>query len=225
MNRLINRLPIPFAVFPFLVVLAGYLFPENPALVGFRNSLIKWAVIIAAFSFLLGILNILRVHSTQVVRRQESWYYSIVLLLVMVIAMIPLILDMVGRIMQQILHLDSQIPTKALDNVTSFIFDHIIRPSGASLAALVVFTLTLAAFRLLRVRRSPTTVLFLIIVALVLLGTTPLVGLGQLSSIRDWIVNVPGMAGMRGLLLGVALGTVITALRIFLTIDRPYSES
>jgi hypothetical protein len=33
------------------------------------------------------------------------------------------------------------------------------------------------------------------------------------------------MAGARGLLLGVALGTVIAGLRIFLTIERPYSES
>ena len=89
----------------------------------------------------------------------------------------------------------------------------------------MVFTLALAAFRLLRARPSPATVLFLAIVAIVLLGTTPFVGLEQLADVRDWIVNVPGMAGMRGLLLGVALGTVITALRVFLTIDQPYSES
>ena len=67
--------------------------------------------------------------------------------------------------------------------------------------------------------------LFLAVVAVVLLGSTPLVGLEWLADVRDWIVNVPGMAGMRGLLLGVALGTVITAIRVFLTVERPYSES
>jgi len=36
---------------------------------------------------------------------------------------------------------------------------------------------------------------------------------------------VPGMAGMRGLLLGVALGTMITALRVLLTSERPHTES
>jgi hypothetical protein len=32
------------------------------------------------------------------------------------------------------------------------------------------------------------------------------------------------MAGARGILLGVALGTVATGLRVLLGIDRPYSE-
>ena len=66
---------------------------------------------------------------------------------------------------------------------------------------------------------------FLIVAAVALLGSTPIVGMEWLADVRDWIVNVPGMAGARGLLLGVALGTVITGLRVFLTIERPYSES
>jgi membrane-bound metal-dependent hydrolase YbcI (DUF457 family) len=105
------------------------------------------------------------------------------------------------------------------------VFDYVIAPLGAALAALVVFTLVLAAFRLLRVRRSAGVVLFLLVVVIVLLGSTPLVGLEWLADLRDWIVNVPGMAGMRGLLLGVALGTVITALRVLLTSERPHTES
>jgi hypothetical protein len=226
MNKLIKRwIPIIFAVPVFLLVLMGYLFPENQASADLRDSLVQWAVVIAAFAFILGIFNILRVHGTQVVRRQEGWFYSIVLLIAVVVAMIPPILQMVGQIIERFPNVDAQIPTEKLDNITFFVFNHIINPSGASLAALMVFTLALAAFRLLRARRSPATVLFLAIVAIVLLGTTPFVGLEQLADIRDWIVNVPGMAGMRGLLLGVVLGTVITALRVFLTIDRPYSES
>lgn len=223
MGNLIKRwIPILlFAVIPGLIVLVGYLIPGNEALAGLRDYLIKWAVIMAAFAFLLGILNILRVHSKKVLRRQQGWYYSLALLFAMVAAMLPPILQMI----LEALRLDSPIPTKTLDDVTSTIFNYIISPSGASLAALVVFTLALAAFRLLRARRSPATVLFLAVVAIVLLGATPFVGLEWLADVRDWIVNVPGMAGMRGLLLGVALGTVITALRVFLTIERPYSES
>jgi hypothetical protein len=223
MGNLIKRwIPILlFAVIPGLIVLVGYLIPGNEALAGLRDYLIKWAVIMAAFAFLLGILNILRVHSKKVLRRQQGWHYSLVLLFAMVAAMLPPILQMII----EALRLDSPIPTKTLDDVTSTIFNYIISPSGASLAALVVFTLALAAFRLLRARRSPATVLFLAVVAIVLLGATPFVGLEWLADVRDWIVNVPGMAGMRGLLLGVALGTVITALRVFLTIERPYSES
>lgn len=204
-----------FATIPGLVVLLGYLFPGRLMIhyqgrvVEWRDVLVEWAVIVAAFAFLLGIFNILRVHGGRIGHRRQGWPYSLVLLLVMVVAWIPPLLP-VG------------IPGQ--ETLDRAVFDYVISPVGASLAALVVFTLALAAFRLLRVRRGAGAVLFLLTVAVVLLGSVPFIGLEWLAGIRDWIINVPGMAGMRGLLLGVALGTVITALRVLVASERPHSE-
>lgn len=204
-----------FATIPGLVVLLGYLFPGRLLIqyggrvVEWRDVLVEWAVIVAAFAFLLGIFNILRVHGGRIGHRRQGWPYSLVLLLAMVVAWIPPLLP-------------AGIPgQEALDRA---VFDYVISPVGASLAALVVFTLALAAFRLLRVRRGAGAVLFLLTVAVVLLGSVPFIGLEWLAGIRDWIINVPGMAGMRGLLLGVALGIVITALRVLVVSERPHSE-
>jgi len=47
---------------------------------------------------------------------------------------------------------------------------------------------------------------------------------GWLPIIKDWILDVPALAGARGVLLGVALGTVATGLRVLLGIDRPYVD-
>jgi hypothetical protein len=204
-----------FATIPGLVVLLGYLFPGRLLIqyrgrvVEWRDVLVEWAVIVAAFAFLLGIFNILRVHGGRIGHRRQGWPYSLVLLLVLVVAWIPPLLP-VG------------IPGQ--ETLDRAVFDYVISPVGASLAALVVFTLALAAFRLLRVRRGAGAVLFLLTVAVVLLGSVPFIGLEWLAGIRDWIINVPGMAGMRGLLLGVALGTVITALRVLVVSERPHSE-
>jgi hypothetical protein len=206
MSRLVKQwIPTLIATVTGLVVLAGYLFPGQllvyyqGRMTQWRNVLIEWAVIVAAFAFVLGLLNILHVHGGRVVRARKGWFYSLVLLLAALAACIPPILyGPSGTLTQQM-------------------FDHVIGPLGASLAGLVVFTLTLAAFRLLRVRRSVGAVLFVMIV-------TPFVGLEWLADARDWIINVPGMAGGRGLLLGVALGTVITALRVLMGSDRPHSE-
>jgi hypothetical protein len=55
-----------------------------------------------------------------------------------------------------------------------------------------------------------------------LLGQVPL--WGALTTFKEWILGVPSMASARGILLGVALGTVATGLRVLLGIDRPYSE-
>lgn len=204
-----------FATIPGLVVLLGYLFPGRLLIqyrgrvVEWRDVLVEWAVIVAAFAFLLGIFNILRVHGGRIGHRRQGWPYSLVLLLVLVVAWIPPLVP-VG------------IPGQ--ETLDRAVFDYVISPVSASLAALVVFTLALAAFRLLRVRRGAGAVLFLLTVAVVLLGSVPFIGLEWLAGIRDWIINVPGMAGMRGLLLGVALGTVITALRVLVVSERPHSE-
>ena len=206
MGRLIKQwFPVLIATVTGLVVLAGYLIP-SPPLIFYRDRLVEWAVIVAAFAFILGLFNILRVHGGRAIRLRQGWPYSLVLLLAALVAWVPSVLyGPSGTLTQQML-------------------DYVISPLGASLAALLVFTLALAAFRLLRARRSVEVVLFILIVAVVLLGNAPFIGLERLADVRDWIINVPGMAGVRGLLLGVALGTVITARRILVAIDRPHSE-
>lgn len=206
MSRLVKQwIPILIATITGLIVLAGYLIP-NPLLTYYRDRLVEWAVVVAAFAFILGLFNVLRVHGGRVVRLRQGWLYSLVLLLAALVAWIP-----------PLLYGPSGTPTRQM-------LDYVLGPLGASLAALVVFTLALAAFRLLRVRRSVGAVFFVLVVAVALLGSTPFTGLEWLADIRDWVVHVPGMAGMRGLLLGVALGTVITALRVLVASDRPHSE-
>jgi len=198
-------IPTSVAVVTGLLTLAGYLFPQT-LLGSYRDQLIEWAVIVGGFAVILGLLNVVSVHSERVFSLGKGWAYSLVLLLAALTTWLPPLI---------------QGPDQ---RVTQQVFDIIIAPVGASLAALLVFTLTLAAFRLLRNRRSPWSLLFIGVVALTLLGSTPIQGLEWLGDVRAWLIGVPGMAGIRGLLLGVALGIVITGLRVLLTRDRPYSE-
>ena len=213
MSRLVKQIvPLSIATTTGLIVLLGYLVP-NRVLAYYRDRMVEWTVIVAAFAFALGMLNIARVHGGRLLRRKQGWFYSLVLLTAMAIGLIPPIL--------RVLLSNTQVQT--LDHL---VFDYVISPLGASLAALVAFTLALAAFRMLRARRSWGTAFFMLLVGVVLLTNTPLAGLGwlPLAYIRHVIVEVLGMAGMRGLLLGVVLGTVITAVRVLVGSDRPHSE-
>jgi uncharacterized membrane protein len=96
-------------------------------------------------------------------------------------------------------------------------------PIQASLSALLVFFVITAAYRLLLVRNLESVVM-LVVVILVLLGQMTLGLLPVLPELKEWILDVPAMAGVRGILLGVALGAVLTGIRLLLGVERPYSD-
>jgi hypothetical protein len=99
------------------------------------------------------------------------------------------------------------------------------------LAGLVAFFLVFAAYKVLRTRRSPMTVIFVIslVLALIVLAPwpnfVPNPNLTSSATVRDLltaIVHVPAVAGARGLLLGITLGAIATGIRVLLGLDRPY---
>jgi hypothetical protein len=194
------------AIVAGLLVLAGYFIPVEP-LLSLRVGLTQWAVILAAFGLLVGVANLVRVHWDKVRTRQPVGFYS--LLLIVSLAITFVIVLWFG-------------PTGA---PSMWIFNNIQVPVESSLAALLVIVLAYTCVRLLSRRPNTFSVVFVLTVLLVLLGTAPLLVLNEvplLSGLRAAIVQTLAMAGARGILLGVALGTVAMSLRILMGVDRPY---
>ena len=89
------------------------------------------------------------------------------------------------------------------------------------------FLLAFAAYRTFRLRSTSGkagALVFLVTAIVVLIGQVPLFDLPFLRETREWILRVWAMAGMRGILLGVALGITATALRVLIGADRPTSD-
>jgi hypothetical protein len=107
-----------------------------------------------------------------------------------------------------------------------FIFSSIQIPIETSLMALLAVSLLYATIRLLRWRANFMSITFIVTALIIFLGTAPLPFIGPLPFFSDWlrpiIAQVPAAAGARGILLGVALGTLMTGLRILFGADRPY---
>lgn len=208
MAALKRLLPVAVAIAVGLVVLAA-VFTPYPLLDTLGAYLIDTAVIIAAFALLLGLINVLRVHASRIRQRQPGSFYSAVLiasmLLVLVLGLIP------GQ------------PSGPSQPAVRWIFENVQLPIQASFSALLVFFILTAAYRLLQVRSVESAVM--VIVALFVLVGQMTVGLVPvLSNVRDWILDVPTMAGVRGILLGVALGAILTGIRLLLGVERPYSD-
>lgn len=217
MSSIVKKwIPVFIATATGLTVLAGYLIPNSPFSRA-RSYLVEWAAITAVCALLLGFFNLLRAHGRKLAQLKQGWLYSLVLLLAALVGLATSLLPLLAPTLPA--------SSEQLNIPASWFFAHVLRPLGASLAALLVFTLTLAAFRLLRARRHAGSLLFLLIAILVLGGSTPPPWRPSLlREVRTWIINVPSMAGMRGLLLGVALGTLVTGIRVLMGSDRPHSE-
>ncbi len=178
-------------------------FVQNAFIGSLKFVFVRWAIIVAAFAMVLGFFNVLIVHLNKILRFKQGWFYSIFLILTM---MVVLILGLIEG------------PQGSL---TSRIFQYVLFPLQATIFSLLAFFVASAAYRAFRLRSWESALLVLTGV-IVLLGQVPL--WRALTTFKEWILGVPNMAGARGILLGVALGTVATGLRVLLGIDRPYSE-
>ena len=205
MKKILPTTNAVIAVVSGVLVLLGYFF--SGVLESIQSVLLGWAIILAAFALLLGIFNLALVHWKKVNAKGANSIYSLVLLVSLGITII--VAGLSG-------------PT---GGAALWIFNTFQVPVEVSLLAILAVVLVYSVARLIRRKPRWYTVLFLVTVLVVLLGTVPLFFFGELpllTSVRGWIAQVPAVAGARGLLLGVALGTVATGLRILLGVDRPY---
>ncbi|MFH1524462.1 MAG: hypothetical protein ABIF04_05820 [Chloroflexota bacterium] len=174
-------------------------------------SLLYMAIILAGFAVLVGVGNLLLVHVNKIGHKRKGAAYSFILIIALVTTLV--------------LGLLAPFQPKAAA-AFSDTFNVVQLPVEASLMALLAITLTYASIRLLRRQLNLFSVIFLITAVLVLLGTAPWPLIGEMpflsKIVRPFIAQIPATAGARGILLGVALGTLTTGLRVLFGADRPY---
>ena len=166
-----------------------------------------WVGFLAAVALLIGILNLLSVHSRRLITGN---FYSIVLV-VSFLAVITLgITDAL----------------EVTDNGVSTVFHYVQAPLEAALASMLAFFLLFAGARIIQRRRNWWGLLFIGFVVIFLLGRTPLPGsIGEIFiDISELISTIFVSAGMRGILIGVALGAIAVSIRVLTGMDRPYDK-
>ena len=179
-----------------------------------RNDLLR---VLSAFAVVLALGSLLRVHSDKIRRKRRNWQYSWLLLIAFGASAI---IGLFGGVAA-----DGILPTA----IGSFSFDiqilyeNIVIPLASSMFALLAFFMASAAYRAFRVRSMEATLL-LTAAFIVMIGVLPL-GYSiskYLPAFVQWILNVPNVAGQRGIVLGIALGVVATSLKIILGIERAW---
>lgn len=173
------------------------------------NALLQIAVVTAALAVIIGVLNLLAVHGLRVRRRSTSWGYSIILLL-STVAVIGLTVLERNNIVR--------------DPITPLLLENVQVSIESALSGLLLFALVYGAYRALRRGVTGWGLLFVATILVMLAGSLPLPGLALLATLRQWLLDLPVSAGARGILLGIALATVVTGVRVLTGQDRSYRE-
>lgn len=166
------------------------------------NIFVRVAAVTLSVALLLGILNLLYVHLLRIFRGRgaSGRLGSLVVLVSFGLGVAPL-----GTDMRNLLLEDVQVAIES------------------ALAALLFFALVYGAMRIMRHEVSFSRLLFVFAVLLVLVGALPL-GIDVLDDLTTWFMAIPVSAGARGILLGIALATVVTGIRVLIGQDRSYGE-
>lgn len=209
-HRLVYFLATVTAISMALVTLIGLVMPQGSAPSNLAVFLVSTSTVVLAIAVLLGLFNLVAVHTRRIRATERGWPYSLVALLTAIAVIVLRILDR------------AEIWRGDLEGemISTRLFEAVQVSLESALAALLVFFLVYAAYRLMRRDVSVWSTIFALSVIVVLLGWIPATRLEKVGVLRDWIVEVPVSAGARGILIGVGLGTVMVGVRVLTGQDR-----
>jgi hypothetical protein len=189
----------------------------NTSAATLSRLLITLVSITAAFAVLLGVVNLLRVH-LQNIRQRRRMVYSILTIAVFLLIVVVRIVERLNQQYGWFTIGDTRTPI-----ITLTLLDSLQVAVESALAGMLFFFLVFAAFRMMRRGVTVWNALFVMTLLLVL-AAYALPGIGLLGAVRDWLLAVPVTAGTRGLLIGIALGTLFVGIRVLIGQERTFRE-
>ena len=195
-----------FSFIAGVTMLAMFFLKLSPGATSLAKSVQNMAVVIAAFALGVGAINLFMIHGKKIGSRHKDAPYSLILL---------------GGLLFTLLA--GLIFGKSSDATYQFVFTRILTTADSSFFSMLCFYIVSAAYRAFRARNLEAAI-FLVAGTLVMLGNVPIGAViwTKFPAIGTWILSVPNTAGMRGMLLGAAMGFIATSLRIILGLERSH---
>lgn len=201
-----RTVPLLITMLSGLFVLAGF-FIREPHVRGVYDDIQQYVIVVIAFTYVLGVANLLGSNFQHLRRRSPGWPYRIVLLL-------GLLGTMAVGFSEGLHYLDE-------GSGFSWIYETFYSSMAATMYALLAFFIASAAFRAFRVR-SVEALLLAIAAFILMIGRVP-VGAAihpWIPQTADWLMEIPQNAAKRGILMGAALGVIATGLRVIFGVER-----
>lgn len=206
-----KRVPLFITFITGFIIIVGFFIPHRP-FGQLETDAYIWYSIIFAFTLVIGVDSLIRLHVRQIRRRKKGWWYSIVFFAGFFYCLTIGIISVIRT------------PNPFLPGTVFFYgYETILIPLQSTMFALLAFFVASASYRAFRARNIEATLL-LIAAVIVMIGRVP-AGYKlwpRLPVIANWIFDVLQIGAMRGIIIGVALGAVAMSLRLILGIERTY---
>lgn len=202
-----RQLPLALCFIAGVFMAVQYFIPHS-SVQDFYQRLLDWLMTLLAFAFLLGTVSLVKVHYHKLRNRADDRGFSLVVFFGLALTL--------GT---GFIHPEHINPGSPFDVV----FQNIQIPIEATMFSLLAFYIASAAFRAFRARTLEATLL-LVAAVIVMLGRVPIGDMihDGIPAATQWILNVPNLAAKRGIMIGVGLGMMATALKIMLGIERAW---
>lgn len=202
-----SPLAVIVAIVSGVIVLLGYFFP-SPALQAIRTPMLNWAVTLAGMAGLVAIVHLVfGVHWSRLKEAGSKRFYSIVVILAFLITLV------VG------------IYFGPSDPNFEKVVTAVQAPIETSLMALLAITLSYSSLKILQRQRNwMGFVFFLSVILFMVINSGVLAFSANIPVLQDLLsgFNLVPTAGARGILLGIALGSLTAGVRVLIGSDRPY---
>ena len=221
-----RQIPVILTAVVGILLVVAFFIPHEPfGTLG--EDMTVFFDIVAVFAFILGGGNLIKIHGDKIYKKSTDWQFSIVT-----------VVGFTGMLAAGLFKIGQSDWCGAVDRPTA-LFDGLYRatfdPLMSTMYALLAFFVASASFRAFRAKNREATIL-LVSSFVVLLGRTPAgeyatawipdsISILKISSLANWIMSVPNLAGQRAILIGIALGVASLSLRILLGVERSHLGS
>ncbi|HAH32561.1 MAG TPA: hypothetical protein DCL44_09645 [Elusimicrobia bacterium] len=218
MKLIKKQIPLAIVFITGVLTLVSYYVP-NKTSVNYIETMNKWENIVVAFAFLLGLVSLFFSHYHKLKKKADGWGYSIFVFVGFFAIVIPAYVSG-GKQM-----------TDAGLTPLGWSFKYIYNALSGTMFAVLAFYIVSTAYRSFRIKSMQAFVLF-VAAFILILGKVPL---GQMiwdavlgwtgagvNNVIDWIMQVPAVAGKRGIMIGISIGAIVTSLKIIFGIEKQY---
>ena len=218
MKLIKKQIPLAIVFVTGVLTLISYYVPHKVS-VDYIETLNKWENIVVAFAFLLGLISLFFSHYNKIARKGDGWGYSIFVFIAFLAIIIPAYVSGGKQMVEGVL------------TPLGWSYKYIYTALSGTMFAVLAFYIVSTAYRSFRIKSPQAFVLF-VAAFILILGKVPL---GQIiwdsalgwtgqsvSAVIEWIMQVPAVAGKRGIMIGISIGAIVTSLKIIFGIEKQY---